>query len=60
MLPLLTPQHPDQLAARLRWLRDAAPVDSSVHPQAYRHPFPFPTPADQRSPLKRAVAQTRA
>jgi hypothetical protein len=59
MLPPLTPTHPDQLAARLRWLRDAAPVDSSVHPQAYRHPFPFPTPADQRSPLKRAVAQTR-
>jgi hypothetical protein len=49
--PLLTPLAPgdtQQVAARLRWLRDGQTFDARRHPQAYRQPFPYPPP-DQRA-----------
>lgn len=49
--PLLTPLAPgdtQQVAARLRWLRDGQTFDARRHPQAYRQPFPY-RPPDQRA-----------
>jgi hypothetical protein len=55
----LTPDNPEQLHARLRWLRDGMVLDSEIHPQAYRHPFPYPLPPDQRTPAKREQRELR-
>ena len=55
----LSPQHPEQLHSRLKWLRDGMVLDSELHPQAYRHPFPYPLPPDQRTPLKREQRELR-
>lgn len=53
VLAPLTERHPEQIAARLRWLRDGMAFDSTLHPQAYRQPFPYPPPRDQRTRVKR-------
>lgn len=59
MLAPLTERHPDQFAARLRWLRDGMAFDSTLHPQAYRQPFPYPPPSDQRTRVKREHRELR-
>lgn len=43
----LSSLHPEDLASRLRWLRDGIAFDSTRHRQAYAAPFPFPPPKDQ-------------
>ena len=45
----LSSRHPEDLASRLRWLRDGIAFDSTRHRQAYEAPFPFPPPRDQFS-----------
>ena len=39
--------HPEDVASRLRWLRDGITFDSTRHRQAYEAPFPYPPPRDQ-------------
>ena len=59
LAPLSSPAS-DQVAARLRWLRDGLPFDSGTHPQAYRHPFPVPPPKERSDRHNRAHASTEA
>ncbi len=53
----LSPSHPEEYAARLRWLRDATTFDSRKHRQAYRAPYPFPPPRDQWTPEKESARE---
>jgi hypothetical protein len=43
----LSSLRPEDIASRLRWLRDGISLDSSQHRQAYRTPFTHPASRDQ-------------
>jgi hypothetical protein len=45
-----------ELAARLRWLRDAAPYERTRHKQAYELPFPHPAPPPDGATIARNLA----
>jgi hypothetical protein len=51
--PLGSNEH-DEVAARLRWLRDGQAFDSELHLQAYRQPFPVPRPVERGNKHKHA------
>lgn len=44
-----------EVAARLRWLRDATTFDASAHRQAYKPPFPWPAPPRGAAESKAAL-----
>jgi hypothetical protein len=58
-VPLSSPAS-DEVAARLRWLRDGQPFDSSAQLQAYTHPFPVPLPRERSDKHKRAHTSAEA